>query len=607
MDFQSFVVAGWGESGWQAVVDLCGLDQVARLSSCPYPDDNMYRILEAASEVLHEPNQAILERYGRFFLKQLIAQGYGSMLKCLGSTLPDFLGSLNDMHLHFSLSYGRMNAPVFRCEDVTLTALNLHYIAPRPGMWPIVVGMIKQLAADLFHHSIDIELIEESQTFLDGSLPEIEHILHVTYPAVLGRLDSSSESLPMDAEVKAAGHYQVPPETLDQLCPFHVLIGANCEVIQYGRSLVNLVPSIRLGSLFWSLFKIKSPMVQEIQSWPDLESLCGQSIVLTMDDSGCDLKGQFVLTSIPRSNGCPVPKKALLFAGTPRITSFNELQNFHLTLADLPLHDLTRDYLLLAEQRKVEADLVLRFEQASMQLKMANSKLAETMAHLEDKNRLLEEERERLQTITIRQYELLECFTEKKKKTATTTQGGGGGSQQQQSLEDKIKAAQEQLVASGAAQMAEQEKITLFSILGQGSFGTVFMGEWRGTRVAVKRIVLPADMSMSSRAEKMAVMEVAISSSLSHPHLVQTYTYRIRPIEETAGDNNNNGLIIIGSVNRGVDSLVDPPSPPPPSSPLGLGQQQRKRKRRRRRAQRGGRERVLFVSNRDCLRAPVDS
>ena len=38
------------------------------------------------------------------------------------------------------------------------------------------------------------------------------------------------------------------------------------------------------------------------------------------------------------------------------------------------------------------------------------------------------------------------------------------------------------------------------------------MGEWRGTRVAVKRIVLPADMSMSSRAEKMAVMEVVRES-----------------------------------------------------------------------------------------------
>lgn len=54
--------------------------------------------------------------------------------------------------------------------------------------------------------------------------------------------------------------------------------------------------------------------------------------------------------------------------------------------------------------------------------------------------------------------------------------------------------------------MAEADKIVLFNLLGQGSFGAVYLGEWRGTAVAVKRIVLPAAMSASSRAEKMAIM-----------------------------------------------------------------------------------------------------
>ena len=56
--------------------------------------------------------------------------------------------------------------------------------------------------------------------------------------------------------------------------------------------------------------------------------------------------------------------------------------------------------------------------------------------------------------------------------------------------------------------MAEQDKIVLFKLLGQGSFGAVFLGEWRGTQVAVKRIILPPAMSVSNRAEKMAIMEV---------------------------------------------------------------------------------------------------
>ncbi len=46
-------------------------------------------------------------------------------------------------------------------------------------------------------------------------------------------------------------------------------------------------------------------------------------------------------------------------------------------------------------------------------------------------------------------------------------------------------------------------------------------GLWRGTGVAIKTIVLPANMSGKEKREKMAVMEAAISSSLAHPNIVQ--------------------------------------------------------------------------------------
>lgn len=48
--------------------------------------------------------------------------------------------------------------------------------------------------------------------------------------------------------------------------------------------------------------------------------------------------------------------------------------------------------------------------------------------------------------------------------------------------------------------------------------------------VAVKIMVLPSYMSGKEKREKMAVMETAISSSLSHPNVVQTYTYAVEPV-----------------------------------------------------------------------------
>jgi hypothetical protein len=43
-------------------------------------------------------------------------------------------------------------------------------------------------------------------------------------------------------------------------------------------------------------------------------------------------------------------------------------------------------------------------------------------------------------------------------------------------------------------------------------------------------MVFPANMSGKEKREKMAIMETAISSSLSHPNVVQTYTYAVRPV-----------------------------------------------------------------------------
>lgn len=152
---------GWGEEGWDKVVNAQGRENVAKLSSCPYPDDLMYGIIIAASETLGVTINFMLEQYGRHFLRHLFEQGYGNMLRCLGSSLPDFIGSLNDMHVHFSLSYEHMQVPIFYVQNPTGTSLELVYEASRPGVWPIVAGMLKEIALVLFKHEVTVELYEE--------------------------------------------------------------------------------------------------------------------------------------------------------------------------------------------------------------------------------------------------------------------------------------------------------------------------------------------------------------------------------------------------------------------------------------------------------------
>lgn len=89
-------------------------------------------------------------------------------------------------------------------------------------------------------------------------------------------------------------------------------------------------------------------------------------------------------------------------------------------------------------------------------------------------------------------------------------------------------------VRQSLGNLPDEGSFSMIRVIGEGSFGKVYLGLWQGTEVAIKTIVLPANMSGSEKREKMGVMEAAISSSLSHPNIVQTFTYTIKPMRDNA-------------------------------------------------------------------------
>ena len=101
---------------------------------------------------------------------------------------------------------------------------------------------------------------------------------------------------------------------------------------------------------------------------------------------------------------------------------------------------------------------------------------------------------------------------------------GAGGSSRRLSAIDRIEAVRREL-AKASVGAGEEDTIACCELLGEGTYGKVYKGLWKGSVVAVKTIVLPALMSGAEKREKMAIMEAAISSALSHPCIVQTYTY----------------------------------------------------------------------------------
>lgn len=76
-----------------------------------------------------------------------------------------------------------------------------------------------------------------------------------------------------------------------------------------------------------------------------------------------------------------------------------------------------------------------------------------------------------------------------------------------------------------------EEKVQILGVLGRGMQGKVMLGKWKGVDVAYKVVQLPMAMSQQDSAHTRAMLEMAISATMAHPNVVQTYSYEMVYVE----------------------------------------------------------------------------
>ncbi|KAF5825549.1 hypothetical protein DUNSADRAFT_8763 [Dunaliella salina] len=87
------------------------------------------------------------------------------------------------------------------------------------------------------------------------------------------------------------------------------------------------------------------------------------------------------------------------------------------------------------------------------------------------------------------------------------------------------------LQAEDILKVGADKSLVLDCVLGKGACGTVYKGTWKGLDVAVKTVLFTEHTEGSNLPQKArAILEAAVSASMSHPNIVPTYHYDIKPI-----------------------------------------------------------------------------
>jgi hypothetical protein len=141
---QELLTARVGEAAWKAICVKTNTDPTF-VTMAKYPDEVTYNLVAAASEALGVSADTLLEQFGEYWTVYTAEAGYGSLLQFAGNNLFDFLQNLDNMHTRVALTFPELEPPSFWCSEINSQSLRLHYRSGRPGLAPMVLGLIKGL------------------------------------------------------------------------------------------------------------------------------------------------------------------------------------------------------------------------------------------------------------------------------------------------------------------------------------------------------------------------------------------------------------------------------------------------------------------------------
>ena len=142
---EGLVRSRFGDAAWDRIRTRAGLPDAPFVGMEQHPDTTTYDPVGAPRAELGAPAEAILEEFGVYWVTYTAEAGYGELMRTAGRTFPEFLRNLDQLHTRVRLSFPHLAPPSFSVSEETDSSLVLSYYSARPGLAPLVVGLLRGL------------------------------------------------------------------------------------------------------------------------------------------------------------------------------------------------------------------------------------------------------------------------------------------------------------------------------------------------------------------------------------------------------------------------------------------------------------------------------
>ncbi|KAL7370294.1 hypothetical protein ABVT39_025085 [Epinephelus coioides] len=401
---QSLVMERFGQETWDKLSSLSEV-QDTFMTYTVYDDILTLNLVQEACSLLDVSADVFLKLFGEHFFMFCKHAGYDTMLRTLGANLIEFIGNLDALHSYLALSYEEMNAPSFRVEMTDNGKMLLHYYSDRKGLYHIVPGIMEAVAREFFDSKVTMVVLNQSEEMeCTGKKEHVVFLVKQTNQASKTRdQDRSShrgEALfrtMRERCVSLAGRKRgwaliravvlsdkgslhctfspcypnklwVEEKAFCNAFPFHIVFDEDLKVRQTGVNIQKFLPGLQArDATLDQCFTIIHPQVTfTIESIRKF--INSQFVLKGYNDKHASLKlrGQMLWME---SLGC------MLYLCSPKLRSLQELQDVGLHLADLAQHDVTRDLVLLNQQRLAEMELTNQLERKKEELRILSRHL----------------------------------------------------------------------------------------------------------------------------------------------------------------------------------------------------------------------------------------